>query len=241
MALPPTGLQQQAMGMQQQQSQQGMQQQQPMGQRNAGLKQIPGQQMGAPNMPSSQTSLNQIAQTMAQSYGLPMMRQDLVDAQGNFMMTPDQLVQASGGKETLGSAAAKLNYISSAIAKQQNEVQARKAEAALQAGAGLVRSRGRGSAALMQSGYYQDLSRLYDSQDYEAADFSYFIVKEQLQIQQDLMRRAEKLQKKKAFGGALGGLLGGAAGFLLGGPAGASIGAGLGSQLGGAAGGVGFF
>jgi len=257
MPLPPTGLQLQAqqtqaggMGMQ---NPMGQQSGAPPGQRNAGIKQVgAGQPQGLPQAPSSQmtgapqspglpmgqTSLSSLAKTLAQSYGLPLGRQELVDEQGNITTTPDQIVAQSGGKETLGSAAAKLNYISSAIAQQQNQRQAQKAESALQAGLGQVRSRGRGSAAAMQSGMYQQLSQLYDNQEYEAADFSYFIMKEQMDFQRDMMRRAEKLAKKRGIGGSIGSLVGGIGGALLGGP----VGAGIGMQLGGAVGsGAGFF
>lgn len=258
MPLPPTGLQLQSQGsMNPGMGQMGQQPGAPPGQRNAGIKQLgQGQQggnppglpqapssamtggLGNPGLPMGQTNLANIAQTLAQSYGLSVGRQSLVDDQGNITTTPDQLVAQSGGKETLGSAAAKLNYISAAIAKQQNAAQAQKAEAALQAGLGQVRSRGRGSAAAMQSGMYQQLSQLYDNQEYEAADFSYFIQKEQMDFQRDMMRRAEKLQKKRGIGGMIGSIVGGIGGALVGGP----VGAGIGMQLGGAVGGgAGFF
>jgi len=254
MPLPPTGLQQQAQQGTMQMGMTGQQPGAPPGQRNAGIKQVgAGQPQGLPQAPASQmtgapqspglpmgqTSLSSLAKTLAQSYGLPLGRQELVDEQGNITATPDQIVAQSGGKETLGSAAAKLNYISSAIAQQQNQRQAQKAESALQAGLGQVRSRGRGSAAAMQSGMYQQLSQLYDNQEYEAADFSYFIMKEQMDFQRDMMRRAEKLKKKGALGGLIGGVIGGALGSVVPG-IGTAIGAGLGSQLGGAAGGAGF-
>lgn len=183
-----------------------------------------------------QTNLNSLAQTLAQSYGLPIGRGSIVDPSGNIMVTPDQIVAQSGGKETLGTAATKLNMLSSAIANAQNEQQARKAESALSAGAGLVRSRGRGSAALMQSGYYQQLADLYDRQEYEAADFSYFILKEQMDFQREMMRQAKKAAKKRGIGGIVGGLIGGIGGFLVGGPAGAAIGAQAGGGLGSGAG-----
>jgi len=187
-----------------------------------------------------QTSLSSLAKTLAQSYGLPLGRQELVDESGNITTTPDQIVAASGGKESLGGAAWKLNMISAAVTQQQNQRQAQKAESALQAGLGQVRSRGRGSAAAMQSGMYQQLSQLYDNQEYEAADFSYFIMKEQMDFQRDMMRRAEKLQKKKGIGGMIGMIAGGAIGSIVPG-IGTAIGAGLGAQIGGAAGGTGFF
>lgn len=183
-----------------------------------------------------QTSLANLARTLATSYGLPVGRQDIVDEQGNLLVTPDQIVAQSGGKETLGGAAAKLNYISAAIARQQNEGQTKKAEAALSAGAGLVRSRGRGSAAAMQSGFYQGLAQLYDNQQYEAADYSYFIMKEQMDFAREQQRLAQKAAKKRGIGGMIGSIAGGLIGtFLapgLGTAAGAQLGGGIGSGAG---------
>ncbi len=80
----------------------------------------------------------------------------------------------------------------------------------------------------MQSGFYQSLSNLYQSQQYQAADFSYFIQAELYDRQQELLRRQEKLQKKKGLGGALGGV----AGLLIGGPGGAAVGSSLGEAAG---------
>lgn len=198
-----------------------------------GSAQTPGAQGfgAAPSLPMGQVNLNSLAQTLAQSYGLPIGRGSIVDPSGNIMVTPDQIVAQSGGKETLGTAATKLNMLSSAIANAQNEQQARKAESALQAGMGLVRSRGRGSAAVMQSGYYQQLADLYDRQEYEAADFSYFILKEQMDFQREMMRQARKQAKKKGIGGMIGAIAGGVIGSIvpgIGTAAGAAIGGGLG-------------
>lgn len=221
--LPPTGLQQQAAGMRNQ-PQQGQQGQQAM---QAGLG-----GGGAPAAPPSPgygaTSLTALARKMATSYGLPMGREDLVDAQGNFMQTPDQIAAASGGRETSGSAAAKFNLIADAIQRQQQQGQMQKSEAALQAGIGLVNQRGRGSLASLQQGYYQGLSNLYQSQQYQAADFSYFIQAERIQQAQDMLNKQLKMQKKGALGGALGGI----AGMIFGGPGGGAIGSSVGSQIG---------
>lgn len=221
--LPPTGLQQQLAGMQQQyeayrnarvpglggvgvdvnanarNNQQSL--------RAGVMGAAPGGQAmqataegGAP-MPSGQTSLQALAQRLASSYGLAVGRDQLVDAQGNFQFTPDQLAASSGGKETMGTAAAKLNYIASAIQRQQTQQNMQKSEAALQAGLGVVSKRGRGSAVEQQQQFYSGLANLYQNQDYEAADFSYFIQKEQMDIQAEILRKVEKLQKKKARAG----------------------------------------
>lgn len=142
------------------------------------------------------TSLDAMARNLAQRYGMPIGRGRLVDDYGNFLMTPQQIADASGGSVTLGEAAAQMNYISQAITRRQNEEQQQKGMAALQAGLGQVQSRGRGSLAGMMSGYYQDMADLYANQEYEAADFSFYIQKEQLEIERELQRRAEKAAKK---------------------------------------------
>lgn len=157
-------------------------------------------------MPAGQTSLQSLAQRLAGSYGLAIGRDQLVDAAGNFNFTPDQLAKASGGAETMGTAAAKLNYIASAIQRQQTQDAMKKSEAALQAGLGVTSKRSRGSAVEQQQQFYSGLANLYQNQDYEAADFSYFIQKEQMDIQAEILRKVEKLQKKKARAGFWGGV-----------------------------------
>lgn len=182
------------------------------------------------------TSVQQLAQNLAQQYGLAIGRGNIVDAQGNFLVTPDQLASASG--DTMGEAAAKMNYISQAISRQQNEQQQQKGIAAIQTGLGQVQERGRGSLASLQTGLYQDLADLYSNQEYQAADFSYFIQKEQMDIAQSLMRRQERLAKKQARGSFIGGIGMGAIGLLTG-----NVGmgmAGFGTAA-GAAGGTGWF
>lgn len=144
------------------------------------------------------SSLDAMARNLAQRYGLPIGRGRLVDQYGNFLMTPQQLADASGGKVTLGEAAAQMNYISQAISRRQNEQQQQKGIAALQTGLGQVQSRARGSMAALTSGYYQDMANLYANQEYESADFSYYIQKEQLDIQKELQRKAEKVMKQQA-------------------------------------------
>jgi hypothetical protein len=197
--LPPTGMQQQ----------------------NASLNQALQQSMpGQPAQPGmtrqmGQGSLGQLANRLAQQYGLPIGQGGLVDAAGNFLMTPEQIAKTSGGTVTEGGAAASMNLIAEAMQKQQQEQQMYKSQAALQTGVGLVQSRARGSLAAMQSGFYQNLAELYQQQQYEAADFSYWIQREQAQKQEDLMRRAEKLAKKQARGAFGGSLLQGIAGGLM--------------------------
>ncbi len=160
------------------------------------------------------TSLQQLAKGLAQHYGLAIGRGNIIDAQGNFLMTPDQLASASGA--TIGAAAAKMNYISQAIARQQTEEQQKKGIAAIQTGLGQVQERGRGSLASLQTGLYQDLADLYSNQEYQAADFSYFIQKEQMDVAQELMRRQEALARKRAKKKSRGGFLGGIATGILG-------------------------
>ena len=176
------------------------------------------------DMPMGSTSIDQMARNMAQRYGMPIGRGRLVDEQGNFLMTPQQVADASGGAMTLGEAAANMNYISQAITARQNEQQQQKGIAALQTGMGQVQSRGRGSLATLQMGLYEGLADMYSNMEYEAADFSYFIQKEQQEIQMELMRRAEELQERQSraamftgIGMGVGGLLTGNVGMALGG------------------------
>lgn len=226
--LPPTGLQQQLASMQQQYQQ--YQQARVPGLGNIGVdvnagarnnqaslrggstrQQPQGQAMaagmeGAPNLPQGQTSLQALAQRLASSYGLAVGRDQLVDASGNFNFTPDQIAKSSGGADTMGTAAAKMNYIASALQRQQTEGNLKKSEAALQAGLGLTGKRRSGSMIEQQQQFYSGLANLYQNQDYEAADFSYFIEKEKQDIQAEMMRRAEKLKGKKARAGFWGNL-----------------------------------
>lgn len=169
---------------------------------------VGGQGVGGTNMAAGQVNIQQLARNLAQRYGLPMGRGELVDPQGNWLVTPEQLAQASGSGETMGMAAAKMNMISQAITNQQNQQQQTKGIAALATGAGLVQSRGRGSLATMQSGYYRDIADMYANQEYEAADFSFFIEEERYRMQMELQRRAEKKAKKKARIGTVLGIAG---------------------------------
>ncbi len=153
-----------------------------------------------------QTSLDQLARSLAQNYGLSIGRGRLVDEEGNFLMTPEQLANASQGADTIGTAAAKMNFIAQAISKRQNEQQQQKGIAAIQSGLGQVQQRGRGSLASMQSGYYRDLANLYANKEYESADFSYWIEKEKLDLQAELLRRQKSEAKKQARVGFIAGI-----------------------------------
>lgn len=173
----------------------------------------------APPATRGSTSLRTLADQLSRQLGLPIGQNGLVDEQGNFLQTPDQIAQQSGGAITMGAAAARMNLIADAIQRNQQERQTQKSVAALQAGLGQVQSRGRGSLAAIQSGFYQGLSQLYQSQQYEAADFSYFIQKEQLDMQMDMIRRAERLQKKNSRFGTIAGIGLGIAGIATANPA----------------------
>ncbi len=193
-------------------------------------------QPGSQPQQAGSTSTQQLAQRLAQGYGLPIGRDNIVDEAGNFLMTPDQI--ASQGGMRMGEAAAKMNMVSQALARAQTEQQQQKGIAALQTGVGLVQSRGRGSLAAMQSGFYQDLADIYSNQEYAAADFSYFIEAERFDRAEALMRRQEKLSKKSSRFGFVGGIVGGIAGFATG-----NIAMGIGgiNQAAGSAGGTGWF
>lgn len=184
------------------------------------------------------SSLDQIARNMAQRYGMPIGRGRLVDESGNFLHTPQQIADASGGSMTLGEAAANMNYISQALTKQQNEKQQAKGIAAMQTGLGQVQERGRGSLASMMSGQYEAIADLYANQEYEAADFSYYIQKEQQDIAQELQRRQERQIRKNAQGSFWTGIGTTIVGLYTGNVA--LIGAGA-AQVGGSAGNTGYF
>ena len=186
----------------------------------------------SPSAPPAQrgaTSLSQLANQLATQYGIPLGQNGLVDEQGNFLQTPDQVAQQSGGKIGMGAAAARMNLIADAIQRQQQERQQAKSVSALQAGLGQVQQRGRGSLAALQSGYYQDLAQTYSSQQYKADDFSYFIQQDLLNQQQDMMRKQQKKAKWSAGLGAIGGIVG----TIFGGPGGGAIGSAAGQAAGG--------
>jgi len=188
-------------------------------------------QLGGGELPGDtqigSTSLDAMARNLAQRYGMPIGRGRIVDEYGNFLMTPQQMADASGGSITLGEASAQMNYISQALTRKQNEDQQKKGMSALQAGLGQVQSRGRGSLASMMSGYYQDIADLYANKEYEAAEFSYYIEKEKLDIETELQRRALKQQKKSAVGNVVIGAALTVASLYTGNIAGAVAGAGM--------------
>jgi hypothetical protein len=126
-----------------------------------------------------QSSLKDLAEKMASNYGLNFSRGSLVDTEGNFQMTPDQLAGAGGD---LSDTAANMNRIAQAINDQRVQMQQDKATAALQAGAGLIQKRGRGSLAALQSNFYQAMAQNYTNPNLlpEQQDFSYWIQKEGL-------------------------------------------------------------
>lgn len=124
----------------------------------------------------ARTSLQDMAERLAKSYGLQFGRGTLVDTEGNFLQTPDQLAGAGGDMDTI---AAQMNRIAQAINDRQIEMQQNKATAALQTGLGEVQRRGRGSLAAMQSNFYQQMAANYTDPNLlpEQADFSFWIQK----------------------------------------------------------------
>jgi hypothetical protein len=129
----------------------------------------------------AQSSLQDLAEQMARGYGLNFSRGSLIDDQGNFTMTPDQMAAMSGGAD-LSDTAANMNRIAQAVNDQRVQMQQNKATASLQAGAGLLQKRGRGSLAALQSNFYQAMAANYTDPNLlpEQQDFSYWIQKEGL-------------------------------------------------------------
>lgn len=156
---------------QQQQQQQGGMQGANMGAGTGGPLGLKGRGGG-----HGQQGLQDMAEQMARGYGLNFSRGSLVDAQGNFMMSPDQLAGAGGKMDVI---AADMNRIAQAINDRQVEMQQDKATAALQAGAGLIQARGRGSLAALQSNFYQAMAQNYTDPNLlpEQQDFSFWIQK----------------------------------------------------------------
>jgi hypothetical protein len=174
-----------------------------------------------PTGPAGSTSIQQLAKNLAQQYGLPVGRGQLVDDQGNFLQTPDQMAQAAGVQAGYGglgqgmsNVAAKMGFIASAIANEQNRQQQKKGIAAISTGLGQVQKRGRGSLAGMQSGMYQDLADLYSNQEYEAADFSYFIQQGMMNEAATRAHRARKGARRTARYQLIGSAVGAAGGLL---------------------------
>jgi hypothetical protein len=148
-------------------------------------------------------------------------KDNIVDEQGNFLMTPDQMAAQSGMAPA--DAAASMQYLSQAISRQQNEQQQAQGVAALQTGLGQVQSNARGSLAAMQSGFYQGLADMYSNKEYASADFSYFIQRDKEAAALALNKAQVKQSEKSDVWGAVIG--GAAAGGAIGGPIGAGIGA----------------
>lgn len=160
------------------------------------------------------SSLDQMARDLADRYGLPLPRGQMVDENGTLLVTPDQVAAQSGGALTPGEAAIKMQFIENAITQQQNRRQQELGRGAISAGMQMVADRGRGSLAMMQSGFYQDLADLYSNQIEEAEDFSGVIQMEAMNIQAELQARAERLFRKQGRMMAIMGIaniLGGAA------------------------------
>lgn len=199
--LPPTGLQQSLASIQQMQAQaqsQGIQTAQ------AGSTPLPG----VSGATGSTTSIQSLVDKLQSQYGLSVGRGSLFDDEGNPQMTPEQVADASGGAETMGTAAAKMNMIADAISNRKTQEAQGRAQDALAAGAGLVQSRARGSLAALQSGLYQNMANLYANQEYEAADFNFYIQREQQMIEAEYRRKAEEKQKKSARFGSIVGAIG---------------------------------
>ena len=203
--LPPTALsmQMQSMNDQYQQAQQQQQQQggglQAMG---AGMGGSPstidpngfggqGGPLGAGQY--GRSSLNDMAERMAASYGLDFGRGSLIDADGNFLMTPDQLAANNPGMD-LGDVAANMNRISQAVNDRRIDQQQNKATAALQTGMGQLQQRGRGSLAALQSGFFQSMAQNYTNPNLlpEQQDFSYWIQKGQLDEEESALNGGSK-------------------------------------------------
>jgi hypothetical protein len=185
--LPPTALSMQSASLNEQYQQQQQQAQaggmQAMG---AGLQTGGGLMLeGHKPAPTGEdrgygvSSLQDMAEKLARGYGLEFGRGSLVDAEGNFMQTPEQLAASQAGGGDMAGVAANMNYIAQAINDRQVQMQQDKATAALQAGMGQVQSRGRGSLAAMQSGFYQAMAANYTDPNLlpEQADFSFWIQK----------------------------------------------------------------
>lgn len=203
--LPPTGIDQQLATLNQQQIGPA-----------AGMPADQGGSIGSNN-------IQQLSRTLAQSYGLPIGKGNIVDENGNFLVTPQQLAQQSG--QSVGDVAASMNMVSQALNRKQNEQRQDQGRAALETGLGMVQSRGRGSLAAMQSGFYQGLADMYSNQEYEAADFSYWIQKEKDDAAAAIQQQELKASKKNDL---IGGALSGASIGSTFGPWGAAIGGGLG-------------
>ena len=149
------------------------------------------------------SSLQDMAERMARSYGLNFGRGSLIDSEGNFLSTPDQLASQGGGE--LDTVAANMNRIAQAINDRQVQQQQNKATASLQAGLGQVQQRGRGSLAALQSGFYQQMAANYTNPNLlpEQADFSFWIQK--AGFDEAARNRQKEDDKNRGGGGGSGG------------------------------------
>lgn len=202
--LPPTGLQQQVSSLNQEYEQ--AQQRETLGsslapgdpRTTAGPLMDPaaaGPQAAPPTQGPenyAQSSLQDLAEKMARNYGLDFSRGTLVDTSGNFLQTPEQLATGAG---EVGTTAESMNYIAQAINDQRVRSQQDKATAALQTGAGLLASRGRGSLAALQSGFFAAMAANYTNPNLlpEQQNFSYWIEEERYQEELAIMERASGL------------------------------------------------
>lgn len=222
-ALPPTALQMQMSAMSQQ-FEEGQQQRQAMGSQmgsmGAGMDtggptfiepMTGGRDPGDRSGDYGRTGLRDMAEQLARNYGLNFGRGSLVDTEGNFLQTPDQLARLTGGAGDPGlgmsDVAAKMNYVAQAINERKIERRQNSAEAAINAGLGMVQDRGRGSLAGMMSGFYQQIAAIYRDPNLmpEQQDFSYWIQKEQMD--EAIATREKEQEKSDAAdsGGATGG------------------------------------
>lgn len=235
--LPQTGIQQQVNTINQQQQQLGgflggavqqigVKQQQAQNQQQAQMLQQQSQPM------FGSTNLNALAKSLFQSYGLGVGRGSMVDAQGNLTTSPDEIAKSQGLRTS--DVAQKMSYVAQSLSDYQNKQAQQQGIGALQAGLGQVRSRGRGSLAAMQSGYYQQLAQAYTDPNMlsQAQDFSYYVQRDFIDREHALREKELKKQKKKGLLGGVLGVVGGAIGAIYGGPAGAGIGSSLGTSLG---------
>lgn len=182
-----------------------------------------GQQGSSRSIQPGGTNLNDLASYLARQYGIALGRQPMVDERGNFLRHP-----------TNADEAVKFQFISQAIADEQNRRAQQKSVSALQAGIGQTQSRARGSLATMMSGKYEALSDLYSKEQHRAADFSYFVQKEQLDKMDEITKRMEKAAQGQSKGQMWGSLVGTIVGLFVPG-----VGPLVGGSLGGAIGGAG--
>jgi hypothetical protein len=164
----------------------------------------------------SGNTIQQMAQNLAQRYGIAVGNQQVVDESGNFMFTPNQAAVSSGMRP--GDAAAAMGQISQALATRQNQEQQAQAQATLEQSIGQVQSRGRGSMAAAQSGQFGQLAAQQAGQQYGQQDFSYYIAREMTDQQAALMQQQQEMAQQQAQFGMIGGLLMGGAGMMTGNP-----------------------